>query len=130
VVEILDLHELQEKEKKDAQTKIEEIHASVEDAVMEYKSLLVKDCKAIDSVIKVGDTIRVKNYCDKKKTILCVIQINQDTEEQVVSNPFLNELLVPLLTNTRAVLEVLVGPKKNNPKAKKSYFTFNLPQLE
>jgi hypothetical protein len=91
------------------------------------------DCShAIDSVVKEGDTIEVRKYCDNKKSVLYTIGINGENKD-VIGNAWLNELMRPSFSNRTKILPfmvLLVGPKKRHPIAKKSCFTFANSVLE
>jgi hypothetical protein len=95
--------------------------------------LILKDCEAIDTIVKEGDTIELRNYYEKTLRCYYKIAINGSEDlKAVIGNPWLNDVFKEATKEERIipVLELLVGPKRRHPVSGRSVLTFTHRQTE
>jgi hypothetical protein len=58
------------------------------------QTMYVKDCVPMDSIVKTGDVIVVKEYWDQKKSVLCKILLNESKMvTNIIANAWLNDYI-------------------------------------
>jgi hypothetical protein len=94
--------------------------------ILECERLNIGESVAVDSILAEGELISVVCYCVHPKSITCTIRV-KGTRRDVIANAWLNDILRDVIKQTSTntpILELLVGPKKYHPIAKKSQLTF------